>query len=489
MYIANNGYVGINTTAPTAYISIQDPTVSKMNYVIGAVEKGYLSYTGTTDVFDINSDGTITLSPGNTVAFTALANGNVGIGNLTPANKLDIGDNTGKQFLRLNGAAAGPTAGSLLILTSGAIQHNIGANAPLIASGASADLTIYAGGSTNQRFYTNGAERARLDSSGNFGINTTNPNIKLTVSDTSSQLKILDNDSTDTSFTGGTLFSSNAGVFTIQGTNSANSSSAVYFSANQTTGNVTFGGSIVSPKVTTLPTSGVSDTVICVDAVGNLTKDISGSCYLTASSDIRLKTNIATVTSALDKVKGLNTINYNWIDTSRGTATEIGYSAQDVQKVIPEAVVTDSEGFLKVNYVKLSAIYANAIKELDDKVFKKFDEIIARITGIENRTTVLEQKVNHLENLLQVQSSSDLNLNNLVAPAAPWVDPNGSVVPATPEDTTPNIPVVPAVVDPQNSPTGAPTPAPVAPETTPNSVGSNPIDTSPAEAPAVTPAG
>src|SRR5690606_8653153 len=54
------------------------------------------------------------------------------------------------------------------------------------------------------------------------------------------QLAILDNDGTNTSTTGGTLFSSNNGLFTIQGWNNA-AGSAIRFAVDQTSGNVGIG--------------------------------------------------------------------------------------------------------------------------------------------------------------------------------------------------------------------------------------------------------
>lgn len=91
---------------------------------------------------------------------------------------------------------------------------------------------------------------------------------------------------------------------------------------------------------------------------GNLT--VSGN--VTAYSDIRLKTNIKTLESALDKVLQLRGVSY----TKAGTP-EIGVIAQEVEKIIPEVVCNTGE-YKAVAYGNLVALLIEAIKELDRKV-------------------------------------------------------------------------------------------------------------------------
>lgn len=45
----------------------------------------------------------------------------------------------------------------------------------------------------------------------------------------------------------------------------------------------------------------------------------------------------------------------------------VGFSAQDVQKVFPEAVATDEDGYLNLNIHPILVTYVNAIKELNEK--------------------------------------------------------------------------------------------------------------------------
>ena len=92
------------------------------------------------------------------------------------------------------------------------------------------------------------------------------------------------------------------------------------------------------------------------------------------ASDDRLKTNKVNIGNAVDKVKSLNgfTFNFNEIGVSLGFDTETthaGVSAQEVQKVLPEAVTTRSDGeYLTVKYEKLVPLLLEAVKELSAKV-------------------------------------------------------------------------------------------------------------------------
>ena len=92
------------------------------------------------------------------------------------------------------------------------------------------------------------------------------------------------------------------------------------------------------------------------------------------ASDDRLKTNKISIDNAGDKVKSLNgfTFNFNDIGASLGfdkEKTHAGVSAQEVQKVLPEAVTKRADGeYLTVKYEKLIPLLIEAIKELSDKV-------------------------------------------------------------------------------------------------------------------------
>ena len=106
------------------------------------------------------------------------------------------------------------------------------------------------------------------------------------------------------------------------------------------------------------------------------TNDFEVNGDITAfASDERLKTNRIGLTDALDKVNSLSgfTYNFNEVAAGLGFDTEIDYvgvSAQEVEKVLPEAVrpAPANNDYITVQYEKLVPLLIEAIKELNAKV-------------------------------------------------------------------------------------------------------------------------
>lgn len=91
-------------------------------------------------------------------------------------------------------------------------------------------------------------------------------------------------------------------------------------------------------------------------------------------SDDRLKTRIGNIESALDKLLSLNGFYYQANETAQALGytvkREVGVSAQEVQKVMPEIVVPApiDDKYLTVHYEKLLPLIIEAIKELKAEV-------------------------------------------------------------------------------------------------------------------------
>ena len=91
-------------------------------------------------------------------------------------------------------------------------------------------------------------------------------------------------------------------------------------------------------------------------------------------SDDRLKNRLGTIENALDKVLTLTGFYYEANEVAQGFGyrvnREVGVSAQDVQKVLPEVVVPApvDETYLTVHYERLIPLLIEAIKELKSEV-------------------------------------------------------------------------------------------------------------------------
>ncbi len=84
------------------------------------------------------------------------------------------------------------------------------------------------------------------------------------------------------------------------------------------------------------------------------------------SSDKNLKTNIKPLKGSLAKVLKLQGVSYNW-NANPSDHNQIGFIAQDVEKVFPEVVVVDNAGNYGMAYQNLVAPLVEAIKELSLK--------------------------------------------------------------------------------------------------------------------------
>jgi len=120
--------------------------------------------------------------------------------------------------------------------------------------------------------------------------------------------------------------------------------------------------------------------------IQDLTGDFTATGDITAYfSDDRLKIRTGNITDPLSKVNSLNGFNYveNALANSFGYddgESHVGVSAQEVQKILPEAIhlapfdmneegmSKSGERYLTVQYEKLVPLLIEAIKELSDKV-------------------------------------------------------------------------------------------------------------------------
>ena len=122
------------------------------------------------------------------------------------------------------------------------------------------------------------------------------------------------------------------------------------------------------------------------------------------ASDQRLKTNIKPVQNALDKVCQLRGVEFDWVDdiTSEydfhpSTMHETGVIAQEVEKVIPDAVKTapmndnytvkcgEDHNFLTVQHDKIVPVLIEAVKEQQKQIEsqqKRIDELESKLNNI-----------------------------------------------------------------------------------------------------------
>jgi hypothetical protein len=100
----------------------------------------------------------------------------------------------------------------------------------------------------------------------------------------------------------------------------------------------------------------------------DVTGTIRATVDVTVTSDMRTKTNVETLSNALSKVNALRGVSY----TSKAdpSVQKIGVIAQEIEKVLPEVVMTDTspEQTKSVTYGNITAVLIEAIKELTQRL-------------------------------------------------------------------------------------------------------------------------
>lgn len=92
------------------------------------------------------------------------------------------------------------------------------------------------------------------------------------------------------------------------------------------------------------------------------------------SSDERLKKNIHTITNPIEKVSALRGVNFEFIKDGK---KQIGVIAQEIEKIIPEVVDENPDGYKGVQYENIVGLLIEAIKEQQkqiDELRRKIDE-------------------------------------------------------------------------------------------------------------------
>jgi hypothetical protein len=113
---------------------------------------------------------------------------------------------------------------------------------------------------------------------------------------------------------------------------------------------------------------GVNNTTttrIAIDAWGT-----ASAPAFTPTSDMRLKKNITPLDEnyGLNIISQLNPVSFNWKDKVLDPRMQLGFVAQDVQKLLPTLVNTGPEGMLTLNYNGLIAPMVKSIQEQQKEI-------------------------------------------------------------------------------------------------------------------------
>ena len=266
------------------------------------------------------------------------SSGNVGIGTNSPSRELEV-TGSGNVYLKVTAPTANDSAGIELANTGGTwlIQNDDTSNEALTFDRA-------------------GTEVMRIDSSGNVGIGNTAPSEILDIKSVSSAPTMRIHADTT---------SSPAPAIELQrGTNDTwGADNYTDFRIENSEGHLKFFGG----------TSGTTSEYMRLENDKDLHVDGNVVAYSTTISDIRLKKDIAPIEDAVTKVQQLNGCTFTYLKDDRKSA---GLIAQDVEKVLPSAVIEDEavfhgekgETYKTVQYDQLVGLLVEAVKELKAEI-------------------------------------------------------------------------------------------------------------------------
>jgi hypothetical protein len=99
-----------------------------------------------------------------------------------------------------------------------------------------------------------------------------------------------------------------------------------------------------------------------IGASGNIysSGDITATNFY-ALSDLALKQNVVNIENPMAKLMGISGVSFKW---KKNKSKAVGIIAQDVEKVLPEAVSTDGQGYKVVSYDSLIPLLIESVKSL-----------------------------------------------------------------------------------------------------------------------------
>lgn len=284
---------------------------------------------------------------------------NVGIGNTVPAYKFHIGNNTANSpalMLDGNWSTTTPSTHGRMYFN----DQNFGIGAGNFGSGGDDDMYLWTYGSTNRdiRFMT-----------------TTSGSTSPTSASWSTNMIIKNN---------GSVGIGTTGPF-----------------------NYTWTGGLTG---STLPPTS-----------GTLKLDVNGvtrSLAFIATSDENLKTNIQRIDNANEIISGLKGTTYNWKDetlqeTGADNSKQYGFIAQEVAKVIPEAVVVDGKGKYGINYNSFIPILVESQKETNEKLEEereKNQQLAEQVNELSKKLEELASKLEKLDGSTLDQDQSEFKI-------------------------------------------------------------------------------
>ena len=325
--------------------------------------------------------------------------------------------------LGMTGLLAVAVTGTFNSFTSGAVIKSAEVNANF------ATLKTAVEGITSSQWTTSGANIGYT--AGNVGIGTTSPGARLEINSSTQALRLSNTPNTNSriEMRGGTDGSNGSTIYVYNPSNQLSTvisegTFSTFFNAFGT-GNVGIRTNAPS-SLLSINSAGSNDTQLYIRGLGTTISTFThfavdssatttfyvadnGAGYLkgaawTYGSDKRMKENIQYISNGLEKISLLKPAKFDYIS---GAKNQIGFIAQDVQKVIPEAVSSiptkknqDMLGLKTefiipylVNSVKELSTRYNSLSDLHDASASEKLSTDKRVLSLEKENTKLREEL------------------------------------------------------------------------------------------------
>jgi hypothetical protein len=275
----------------------------------------------------VYASSTTALATGSALVFDGT---NLGIGTSSPAVKLDVKSANAAGAIALTATTGTNASYASFINTGGGFLIGRDNSTGGILSGSAYASCLYSQGAYPLIFFTDSAERARIDASGNLLINNTNI--------ASTKLSAVFNGNTE-----------NGCV--IRTSTDASGAAFMYFQQS-------------------------TNTCGYIARVGT-----TSAVVYNTTSDYRLKTVVGSVTGHGERIDSLKPIDYLW---KEGNAQARGFLAHEFQTVYPNSVTGEKDAVDANGNPKYQGLQASTSEVIAD--------LVAEIQSLRKRITTLESK-------------------------------------------------------------------------------------------------
>ncbi len=332
---------------------------------------GIGTITPTTTLFVQGKSGTnpfVIASSTGTQMMTVLQNGNVGIGTTSPSQLLTVGNNN--QFTVTSAGAVtntGETVNGSVTISGGSLTFQYASPAFITSSNTSSgsNMVLQGPGAANSFLTLRSVNHLPASHYGSTDY------INFIVGN---------------------------------GSDTANTEAIRIISG----GNVGIGTTTPSYKLVVAGTIQQASSTNC--SLGIVT-DVNGVFNGCVASSRTLKRNIKDYVYNSSIIDQLQPVTYYWKDPNRGSGEKIGFIADDVKKVLPQAAVSGGDNLLAVDPNGILAVVVSELQNVRQSIialFNRVGDLASKLQIDENKIAAQQNQINNLQKqvnlLLQIEA-------------------------------------------------------------------------------------